>query len=282
VADAYARASDIRQRLVSAYPQEIEYQRKLANTIMNLGVMERQQGNLEPAREHFQQAQSRRREILDRDASATKVRRDLAMGCFNLANLHSGDLETAQTDFDDAIELFAQVRKENPKDLMIPYYLAICYRMRGALKEDNNLRTAAAEDYQLALTRMEQLARENPAVPEFRAGEARVNMNSGLLHIKNHDQPAALAALGRALRLLEDVVTQCPQTPDYERDLAVTLYWVAAIEIEDSHLPAARAHLEQAQQRFDWLHQKFPDEPEYQQWLEQVKSLLETIKTPAA
>jgi tetratricopeptide (TPR) repeat protein/tRNA A-37 threonylcarbamoyl transferase component Bud32 len=278
---AYRRAQDIRKQLAATYPEEIEYRRKLANTFMNQGVMERQRGEPDLAEDRFGKAQSRRRQILDQDSGATKVRRDLAMGCYNLANLVADKPQAARAYYDEAIELFGQVRRNAPEDLMNPYYLAICHRLRGALKEDNGERPAAAEDYQQALDLMAQLALDNPAVTQFRAGEARVNMNIGLLHIKQENHPAASVAMTRALRLLEDVVTQCPNTPDYERDLGVTLYWVAGLEMEQSQSTAAYEHLKQAHERFDRLHREFPQEPEYGQWLEQIETFLQDLERSA-
>jgi serine/threonine-protein kinase len=283
-ANAHSKAADIRQRLASAAPHHTEFQRKLANSFMNLGVVEKERGHLGEAQQQFLRAQSRRRKILARDPEDTKVRRDLAMGCYNLANLNllfdPPDKQTAQTNLQEAVELFSQVLRADPQDLMNQYYLAVCYRLLGDLKSDAGEGKAAAELYQEALTRMDELARDNPAVPEYRAAVARLSMNVGLLCSDRGDVPAAIDAISQALRLLEELVRQYPAVPHYERDLAVTLQAIAVLEIQQSQPAAARAHLERAANHFRQLAKRFPDQPEYAQMLEQITDYLSTLATP--
>ena len=83
---AYAAAVEIRKRLVDLAPQRGEFKRTLANTYMNIGLAEM---GRDPGRgaKSMELAQAIRREALrvaDRDP---KLRRDLAMGCINLAEL---------------------------------------------------------------------------------------------------------------------------------------------------------------------------------------------------
>jgi tetratricopeptide (TPR) repeat protein len=234
-----------------------------------------------PAKEQFLEAQARRDEILDRDPSATKVRRDQAMGLFNLASLHQlftpRDLAAAEASLQNAIRLFEEVLHDDPTDLMNQYYLVLCYRLLGDVESETGDGSAAKQSYQDALTRLETLVHDNPAVLAYRAEMARVHMNVGLLHNEEGNQPEALAALTRALRLLEQVDAQCPDTPDYERNLAITLYAVAVLELGQSKHVAAGEHFEQAKVQFDKLHAKFPKEQGFTQSLDEIMEYLDEI-----
>lgn len=279
--EAYEKASEIRKRLVTVSLQHTEYERKLANTDMNKGVLAKQQGDVVLAEKRFMKAQTLRKQILARDPNATKVRRDLAMGLFNLASLHQSsklrNLVAAQKELKEAAKLFEEVLAEDPADLMNQYHLVLCQRVLGDVESVTGDRSAE-NTYRNALTRLERLVRQNPTVLAYRAEMARAYMNVGLLYNEEGKQAEAIAALLRASELLEQVDIQCPDTPDYERNLAVTLYAVAELEISLSKDVAAKEHYERAKVQFEELLMKFPDDDVLKQNLEEIDGELMKIE----
>ena len=83
---AYAEALDVRTRLVEAVPDEREYRRDLANTYMNIGLVEKQR-DPDQARQSFGKAQAIRERMRTDGVVDKKLQRDLAMGYYNQARL---------------------------------------------------------------------------------------------------------------------------------------------------------------------------------------------------
>ena len=84
--EAYSSAIDTRSALVAAAPREREFQRTLANTYMNVGLVERET-NAAAARPSMEKAQAIRESLLAEGPADPKVERDYAMGHYNLAIL---------------------------------------------------------------------------------------------------------------------------------------------------------------------------------------------------
>src|SRR5262249_1690298 len=81
---AYRKASELRQRLVDLFPREGEFRRALANSIMNIGLVEKDLGEPDIAAGKLQSAQQVREALLAEGNELPRVDRDLAMGAYNL------------------------------------------------------------------------------------------------------------------------------------------------------------------------------------------------------
>ena len=131
---AYAAALDVRKRLAERVPDNMEFQRTLANTYMNIGLAEKE-GDLAQARKSMEQAQTIRNKLLAAGQHDAKLRRDFAMGCFNLAMLAlaGNDADAAEAALEKARQLFAALVKDVPNDIDTSYVLAVCCRKQADL-----------------------------------------------------------------------------------------------------------------------------------------------------
>ena len=133
----YAAAIELRSRLVALAPGSTEFKRTLANSWMNLGLVEKDKNaNGVRARECMEKAQAIRAELLAAVGNDQKVRQDLAKGYYNLGTLGLAinDLQLARTSLDKARELFEQLSKDDPADLDLAYQLAVACRLQGDVR----------------------------------------------------------------------------------------------------------------------------------------------------
>ncbi len=82
----YQKGRDLRQELADLTPDDLESQRELANSIMNVGLVEMDRGDLDAAAEQFRAAQQLRENLLKKEDSYN-LQRDLAMGLYNQGTL---------------------------------------------------------------------------------------------------------------------------------------------------------------------------------------------------
>ena len=274
---AYAQAAAIREVVAEASPKSCEPRRVLANTYMNQGLVEKDRGRTASALQHFDRAQQLRRQLLDEEPQSTKIRRDQAIGCYNLANLHLSstprNLEGAQTEFEEALRWLETLLKEDPHDLDNEYRRAACCRMLGDIHSFRKEFEAATSRYTQGVSQLEKLAARNPDVAEYRAALACIQMNVGQLERDQNRNDAARSRFAAAITVLEELITQCPNVADYRRDWTATQIAQAELALSDGQLQEARDHLQQAESRVRELLSEFPANSDYLGLLAAISSL---------
>jgi serine/threonine-protein kinase len=274
---AYAQATAIREVVAEASPKSCEPRRVLANTYMNQGLVEKDRGRTASALQHFERAQQLRRQLLNEEPQSTKIRRDQAIGCYNLANLHLSstprNLEGAQTEFEEALRWLETLLKEHPHDLDNEYRRAACCRMLGDIHSFRKEYEAATSRYTQGVSQLEKLAARNPDVAEYRAALACIQMNVGQLERDQNRNDAARRRFAAAITLLEELITQCPNVADYRRDWTATQIAQAELAVSDGQLQEARDHLQRAESQVRELLSEFPANSDYLGLLGAVSSL---------
>jgi len=295
--EAHLEAIAVRQQLADgARPNESEFPRTLANSYMNLGIVEMNLGDIEREKGHldaagrqfeealrqFDKAQDLRKKLLLRIGDDRKTRRDLAKGHFNLAGLafKVADATWAENSLNDAIEVFASLLEEDPKDLANQFDLAICYQSLGDLKSDLKAWDAARKVYQEALTRTDGLVRANPAVPSYQATLAGIYMNLARLECDQGRSPAAREAFQHARDVLQPLVAGYAEVPRYRRDLAVTLREMAVLKSKAGEHQAARDDLALAQGHLEKLVRDSRENVGFQAELNKTKAVLDSLPPP--
>ncbi len=270
--DFYRRAVQVREKLALSAPDRAERQRKLANSNMNLGVVAREAQQKEEARRLFLKAQTLRYAILQRDEENTNARRDLAMGCYNLANLCTSeepmDVPGALKNLEEALTLFEDLVANQPNDLTNNYRTAITARLYGDLLCHLGRVQEARQPYQRALDLMHRLAYLNPDVPGYRQQLAGIHMNLGLTFDNPNDKAKSFT---EARRILEQLAAEYPDSPEYRRDLAATLCAVGNLYADTGDRDNALELVRQARESFEQLCQEYPNDDEYARLLKKVE-----------
>lgn len=220
----FTAAQNIRERLIEKAPnagEKFDLLRLHANARMNLGLVERRRGNLDQARALYREAQDHRRQALPTNPRDRAMRRDLAKGFYNLANLaiDRSDEAALRENIDEAIQRYEELLAENPRDLDDQYLLSLCYRLRADLfaaliPRDPQFGPAAIDDYSKAALIVQKLSDLNPSVPKYRRELLRLASNLGQLSAQQQQTADALAHFRRALALLDQLQQQSPGTTD--------------------------------------------------------------------
>lgn len=222
----------LRLELVESTPdaeERIEFDRLLASVDMNLGLLARRRSEFDRTGTLYRKAQELRQKALRRRPKDPQLRRDLAKGWYNLANLavDRNDAEEVTTNVELAISQLEELLDENPGDLRDRYLLALCYRMKADLNaalisvDDSNL-TAAIDGYNKARFAMQDLSERSPAVHRYRVELGQLLMNIGQLEGQQRRFTEARSALENAAQVFASLVKEDPDNNEFQELLSQT------------------------------------------------------------
>lgn len=262
----YGQASELREKLATAAPEDVEAARALASSVMNLGVIDLATGRAAAALPQLERAQSLRLAAARADDEpGPKLRRDIGMGYFNLAQaqLATGNTAAAQTHLEGAIEAFERLAELSPADLENRRKLAISHRMLADALATSGDGEAAIESYERARTALGELAAGNPDVPEYAADLAGVRMNLAQQLDVDGDAAGALAEMLAAVELLRKAAGKPTAPPRRRCDLGVALRAAGQLLARQSQRDEARRHLVQSKEVLERLVREHPGETLY-------------------
>ena len=222
----------LRLELVEATPdadERVEFDRLLASVDMNLGLLARRRSEFDRTGTLYRKAQELRQKVLRHRPKDPQLRRDLAKGWYNLANLavDRNDAEEVSTNVDLAIAQLEELLGENPDDLRDRYLLALCYRMKADLNAalisvDNSKLTDAIDGYNKARFAMQDLSERSPAVHRYRVELGQLLMNIGQLEGQQRRFTGARSALDNAEEVFANLVKEDPDNSEFQELLKQT------------------------------------------------------------
>ena len=223
-ADNFREAERLREDLIAQMQNadgKFELIRLHANCRMNLGVVERQRQNSDEAKRLYETAQAQREKTLPQKPKDRAMRRDLAKGFHNLANLaiDSGDVEALRKNIGKAIELLEKLVQENARDFDDQYLLSLCYRLRGdqyaaLIAGDPQMLPAAQDDYSHALRVVQRLSDLNPSVQKYLRELAGLLVNFGQLDAQRDRRDEAIEHFRKAQAILKKLAQQAGAEAD--------------------------------------------------------------------
>jgi tetratricopeptide (TPR) repeat protein len=281
---AFDEAASLRHRLVDLAPGNREFVRLLANSLMNLGMIELSLNRMEEARELSEQAQTIRRQLARQLDTDPKLQRDLASGHFTVGRLlyQLGDrdeqreqpelarqqYEAAREQFEHAIGWFEKLRRSNSDDHENDYRFANCYRMLGDTDRKLNRLDDAVGWYRQASQIVDSLVAQNPAVPDYRADQAAVLHNLGELHRVRSDPREALESFQRAVAIQRLLVETHGSNVLYRLDWAKSLRSIAAAQKAKGRPQDAAESLRMSAEQLRELAARFPEDRQFADELE--------------
>ncbi len=220
-----AQAEKLRQKLVDEHPENAEYVRTLANTIMNRGVVDAARGEPKSGVARWEKAQEIRKRRLTAGVDDVKLRADAGKGDFNLGIEHyrAGEAPTAEKYLRDAVAQFELVRRSDPDDLASQFQLAQSYGTLGELQAQAGQNDDAQELYAKACDLLMTLALRSPQVADYKATLGVMQTSLAELLLAGDQTDAALAAIEKAITPLDSLVAEYPDDLLFSRDLAVAL-----------------------------------------------------------
>jgi tetratricopeptide (TPR) repeat protein len=173
------------------------------------------------ARKAMEESQAIRGRLLAAGNDDPKLRRDFAMGYFNLfrlAEVHH-DHDAAEAALKNANRLFTALVKTAPADFDASYLLAVCCRKQADLLSFKKRYDEALRLYAQARGVLEQLAEKNPSVTEYQVGAAEVFINIAQMEKEQEHADKSLAAFDRAATLLIPLIADLAIDARYRWDL---------------------------------------------------------------
>ncbi|MEQ9410438.1 MAG: protein kinase [Fuerstiella sp.] len=218
-ADFLRHAGTLRDELVREVPTDPELRRLRANTIMNLGAVQRNLDDVPGALDLFEEAVALQRSVLTEgttDIETTRrLQRDLGMALYNTANAALDSQQTSlQSDILDplnsAIHLFQQLLTEEPDSYSDRRRLILCRQLLAEATVDPTQAAGAAE---AAAADMESLIAQNPAVPALIGEWAQLRLLAGRLYNEAYRSDLAFGQFDAVVTVLH-----ADETPDEEPD----------------------------------------------------------------
>jgi eukaryotic-like serine/threonine-protein kinase len=303
----YEKAEAARQKLVADHPDNVEYVRTLANTIMNRGSISDARGDAPTAVKRWQQAQQLRTSRLASGKASPKLRADAGKGAYNLGKrfLDEGKLEEARKHLIEAVASFEEVRKQAPDDLDSQYSLALSYRKLGDLQTEGATTIASAAQpqapppetsppddseqsppdalpampfYDKAAELLATLSLRNPTVSAYQSDFSGIQIDAAQMLLDGGEPEKARAAIDQATSALNDLLQRSPDDPDlalHQRDLAVAWRVSALIHMRQNDDPAAAADARRAVALLESLVAQTPTDEDFREQLELAKTTLE-------
>jgi serine/threonine protein kinase/tetratricopeptide (TPR) repeat protein len=273
----YTKGRDLRKKLVELVPDDAELKRASANSVMNIGLVEKDLGHLDVAAEQLQTSQKLRESQLPAEDSF-RLDRDLAMGSYNqgILELKRNKPGDAATYFSQAIERFAALAQKEPRDLTIQYYLATCYRKAADAQSENQAPEEAAKLYEQARDAFARLADRNPDVDEYQSALAQTYLNIG----GHQAGAAAIASFEKSQAILQELVAKYPKNPQFRRDLAIVLRELGLVQVKSGDREKGLANMQHSVKRLEKLVEEFPDRPDLKSELETSRRMLDEAVSP--
>jgi tetratricopeptide (TPR) repeat protein len=264
---AYQEATRLRQEAVTLRPDQTGLQRKLANSIMNSGLVLHLSGDERAGLELIKRAQERRWNQLA-SSDDVKLRRDLGMGEYNLAILvMADDPDAGEQHLLSAVDAFDRVLEKTPRDSMTEKNLASSHRLLA----DRYLALGRIKDaithYRAAVSILETLTIRNPESVDFQVALASVQMNMAATDVSEGRTADAIARLESSIGLLDRLADSISSVPMYRRDLAAACNKLASL-VEETDPERARAYRERALEILTRLNREYPENGLFQNDLE--------------
>ncbi len=278
--DAFREALRLREENARLHPSDTSYQRKLASSTMNVGVVARQMGFKEKGYELIDEAQRQRRKALAQQNDLL-VLRDLGMGHYNLAVCYLQDEkpQASERNLAAAIETFEEVLSQTPRDATVEQRLAQAYSLLADGQLASEDADSAIDNYYAAVDLFHSLSIRNPDIGEFSARLAALHMNLASAEQTLGNPAAAHENLDTAVRMLSELSVSTPDVPVYRRDLAVSLRRLAALDAGQD-LEAAKRNAAQSKRLLEGLIEQFPSVVDYSEQLAETEKLLEALANP--
>ena len=280
-ADALLRALELREQLVSESPLDAELKRLHSNTIMNLGAVHRNRGELMDALNAFKKAGGLQRQLLKAGSLEKKterlVRRGLGMAWYNSANA-SFDMQAADIQdnvlvpLNEAVSLFSGLLEEQPNSYTDKRRLILCRQLQAEADPDVEKAAHSAAE---AANEMRQLVSENPAVPSLTREWVQLQLLSGRLFTDSGMSQNALLQFEAVISMLNPRLGKLYEDSPRDRGIVTAEAALAAMQMSSPDVVQRLNHGRQLLRRT--LIQSTDDE-ECLKLLELVESALVSVE----
>jgi serine/threonine protein kinase/tetratricopeptide (TPR) repeat protein len=209
-----------------------------------LGDIYLELGDVQQAREHYQQAHVQFGAFLAAKPESTTAKRNLSSIYRKLRDvaLRSGDIKASRDYMNKALEIAQSLAAQVPRDSWAWHDLSECYYLRGGVNLEVDDREAALRDYDAALGFARTAAEMEPHSRAAKDMLARCHEQIGQTLILTGNYDAARRHVEEALPLRTSLATAEPDSRLALSRLAVAEQMMAAVNQRLVNLPEASKH----------------------------------------
>ncbi len=202
----------LRREFAKLEPENIEAGQLLANSEMNVGLLQEALGKPQEALEYYQAANARRKALLEKAPENSGLLRDRAKGLTNIGLLlaHQNKLAEAEKNYDEARQAFAKLAEHKDHQINDLHDLGISWMRLGdaaAVRNNSADLKLAVDRYYKALRVLEGLVVANPNVPSYRGTLGKTRLNLAQFYERQDNSREAFAQLTIAFDELQRLQT---------------------------------------------------------------------------
>lgn len=228
---AYERQQAIANQLVSAEPANLRWQSSLANGMLKLGDVQRDQGDSSAALASYESGLDVRKKVAQSEASPAAAGLEAA-AYLQLGALYKlqGNDEKALAGYEAARNITQQLVKSNPADEEIQATLARTYLLIGEIQQKSRKFTDAETSIRASLDIVKRLAETKPDDPARQFALADISAALGRVEhdlywsdkVEGKDR-ASVASYDASIASLRSLIAADPKNTAYQRSLAGAL-----------------------------------------------------------
>jgi tetratricopeptide (TPR) repeat protein len=211
-------------QLVKQDPENIEFQRNLANAIAKLGGIASEQLRLSDSLSLHREALDIRKQLVDKNANQMSLLRDLAVSHNDVAGIlkAQGHISEALKHYEESIRIAENYETSSQDSKKWLYILQDGYSGKGAVFSARGNQRAAEEAYKRVLEKAEKAVEMSPFEPEaqYRLGLAIYTLAS----LKIFERPREVLDKYEELhKTLEDMTKWDPANAYWQREISATI-----------------------------------------------------------
>jgi tetratricopeptide (TPR) repeat protein len=245
---AYEESLQIYYSLAAKDPDEITWQRGIADQIEHIGEVRQQQGRIESAMESFQRALDIRLPLAEREPDNALSRRDLASSYYNIGEIQMLRRQASDSLASHKRALEAQQRALaiDPRNPDLKYKLSLIHVSIGVAHEALGQREKRLESYLTALAIRKDLVEANPDNSEWKRALAWAYFWIGGYYLDEGNVDEALKNFRPGLDLRLSLTKSNPGDLVAKYDLAWAYQYFGTAFLRKGALAAAEANFQDA------------------------------------
>lgn len=247
--ESYRKALALKEALVVAEPDNVDFSRKLAISYTKLGDTQWIAVDINEALEFYGKALAINQKLAADMPNDTQIRSDLAMsyGKFGYLQGVNGSTDEALENTRKAVVLMEELVGAEPNNTKFQADLAVSYDRVAEML------TGLTENHQEALSLMrkahdigERLAAAEPGNTKLRRGQGVGHFNIAIVSAKLGDTKTALDSSRKALAIFEKILSADPQNDEFRQAVANVQTLVSEMMIKTGEASAAIKLLNQS------------------------------------
>jgi serine/threonine-protein kinase len=259
------KAIELFKRLSEELPHRLDYRRKLAENLSELGVLlAEQKDQRDESMRVCREAISMFEELFRSHPADEDVREGLASALTTLGSaraMERGGIEEAGQCRSRAVELLTVLILEHPETLRYRRRLA---ELHGALFNsyigEPRWQARALESSQDAMVVFEDLIRRYPNSPRFKVRLGRIHYSRSIIYHRLKKVEEAMREAEESRRILLDLVRTNPEIDEYRRFLAINTSNLGDMKREIGEYEQAKALAREASDELERLLARHPDD----------------------